>query len=248
MLRSQKVASEWNGRLGDSPRACVAGLSAGGGKTLMMILGDSCASEEVFRYAGKVRRADLEQKTREVPAVMGKKMKSWSVPFPEVICTSDPRAKGCSVACILTSSFLPCHDEAALWGVEEQRLDELGSLEKWLSSVPLRDECGYLILSIGVCKWKCQSGRKTNESDRRDASSLAKCLINCHCLFWVLYFLFPLFFGLLFFDCFFSTGLGWFAAKILRVNFESVKESIGDRNRCFHLLLTSVGLWKAILD
>lgn len=49
---------------------------------------------------------------------------------------------------------------------------------------------GYFILSIGVCKWKCQSGRKTNESDRRDASSLAEFLINCHCLLWVLIFFF----------------------------------------------------------
>lgn len=47
---------------------------------------------------------------------------------------------------------------------------------------------GYFILSIGVCKWKCQSSRKTNESDRRDATSLAECLINCHCLFCALMF------------------------------------------------------------
>lgn len=45
----------------------------------------------------------------------------------------------------------------------------------------------YFILSIGVCKWKCQSGRKTNESDRRDATSLAECLINCHCLVFFLF-------------------------------------------------------------
>lgn len=60
-----------------------------------------------------------------------------------------------------------------------------------------REPDGYFILSIEVCKWKCQSGRKTNESDRRDATSLTKRLINCHCLFWALYIC-----CLLFFDCF----------------------------------------------
>lgn len=52
---------------------------------------------------------------------------------------------------------------------------------------------GYFILSIGVCKWKCQSGWKTNESDRRDATSLAERLINCHCLRWP-----PMFFAVIF--------------------------------------------------
>lgn len=180
---------------------------------------------------------------------MGTKMKSWSAPFPEVIFTSDPRVKGCSAACILTSSLLPWRDEAALWGVEEQRLDEPGSPEKWLPSVPLRDERGYFILSIGVCKWKCQSGRKTNESDRRDASSLAKCLINCHCLFWCAVLSFPFLLACCFLIVF-STRPDWFAAE----DFDGelwvwdVKESIAGGNQCFHLLLTSVGLWKAILD
>lgn len=59
--------------------------------------------------------------------------------------------------------------------------------EEWLPSMELRDESRYFILSIGVCKWKCQSSKKTNESDTRDATSLAKLLINCHCLFWAFF-------------------------------------------------------------
>lgn len=52
---------------------------------------------------------------------------------------------------------------------------------------------GYFILSIGLCKWKCQSGWETNESDTRDATSPTECLINCHCLspapmFFVIFF------------------------------------------------------------
>lgn len=99
-------------------------------------------------------------------------------------------------ACCVYVSY-SVHDEAALLrdgGTE-------GGESVWRSGEVITrrgaegwEPNGYFILSIGVCKWKCQSGRKTNESDRRDATSLAERLINCHCLLRAL-----MFFSLLFF-------------------------------------------------
>lgn len=70
------------------------------------------------------------------------------------------------------------HDEAAFWRTgatgKQEEWEPGGASEEWLPAAVLRDEsqAGYFILSIRVCKWKCQSVWKTNGSDRRDATSL----------------------------------------------------------------------------
>lgn len=133
-----------------------------------MILGDGCTSEELFRYAGRARERGRGGGTER--GGDGKKMKRWSVPFPEVICTSDPRLKGCSAACALLRlprktrralclCFPPRHDEAALSGVEEQRgggrARVYGAVEEWLPGVELKDESRTGIL---FCQLECANG------------------------------------------------------------------------------------------
>lgn len=56
-------------------------------------------SERERERGGKKRR--WKKKERDKRNGDNKKMKSCSVPSPEVICRSDPRLKGCSVACVL---------------------------------------------------------------------------------------------------------------------------------------------------
>lgn len=133
---------------------------------------------------------------------MGRK---WEVESPSLrwFVQVTPRLHGCSVTCLnhqlfrksrLSSVFFILrHDEDVLGGIEGR--GNRGGELVWCSGGVIT-QCGaegweangYFILSIGVCKWKCQSGWKTNESDRRDATSLAKCLINCRCLFGALIF------------------------------------------------------------
>lgn len=174
----------------------------------MVIPGEGCTSEELFRYAGRAREAHRGSEKQEV--VMGGKWKAEMCPSPRWFAqvTSD-----CSVACL----FLKLKPKKGMRCVyvlyavmtrlrwrDGRREGGLGGLNVWCGWGVITgrraegwEPNGYFILSIGVCKWKCQSGRKTNESDRRDASSLAECLINCHCLLWVLIF----FFWLLLFFC-----------------------------------------------
>lgn len=138
-----------------------------------------------------------------------REMRSWSVHFPEGIRTSDLWLKECSLACVKRRAFCLCLIFRQWRGLSlrdggmatTQRVGDGGGVitrrgaEGW-------ELDGYFILSIGVCKWKCQSGRKTNESDRRVATSLAKCLINCHCLLRALMFFVVIF--LMFFVCLFA--------------------------------------------
>lgn len=189
----------------ETPCECVASQLPGG-EMLMMIPGDGCTSEELFRYAGRASMSGgREQEAREV-VVMGRKWKVEVCPslrwFVQVTpdwrdaqrhaYSSDSSAEQHTL-CLCS---LPRHDEAAL---EEPRRG--GGVERvWCSGGVITrrgaegwEPNGYFILSIGVCKWKCQSGWKTNESDRRDATSLAERLINCHCLRWP-----PMFFAVIF--------------------------------------------------
>lgn len=175
----------------------------------MVIPGEGCTSEELFRYAGRAREAHRGSEKQEV--VMGGKWKAEMCPSPRWFAqvTSDcsvaclflklkPKKRACVVFMFYMLSWRGCAGEMA----EERGV--WGGLNVWCGWGVITgrraegwEPNGYFILSIGVCKWKCQSGRKTNESDRRDASSLAECLINCHCLLWVLIF----FFWLLLFFC-----------------------------------------------
>lgn len=143
----------------------------------------------LFRYAGRARRGEWEPETREV-VVMGRKWKVEVCALPWGDLYKWPQIEG--MLCGMHTDFAAyvqfIFPSLSWWcctlrdgGTEGGW--ECGAVEEWLPGVELRDvERGYFILSIGVCKWKCQSGRKTNESDRRDATSLAKRLINCHCL------------------------------------------------------------------
>lgn len=63
--------------------------------------------------------------------------------------------KLCSIWSILTAYFhFVCPDGAALSGID------VGVGGGLIARRCLRDGSGYFILSIGVCKWKCQSGWK----------------------------------------------------------------------------------------
>lgn len=159
-------------------------------------------------------------------------MRSWSAPYPKVIGTSDPRLQGCSATCLnhqlFTKNGLCCvyvsycatmrvHSEGCREGGEEEAR-VYGAVEEWLPSVELRDESRTGIL---FCQLECANGNVRAPGKLMnligDATSLAKCLINCRCLLWALIF-FRCYFLIVFFH------LVWlFAVKSLMVNFESGK-------------------------
>lgn len=164
-----------------------------------MILGDGCTLEELFRYAGRAGEGDGEREKERREVVMGRKWKVEVCPSLRWFIQVTPDWRECSVACILHRLLwkklyiLFMFHTLSWWGCTLRGWRDGGDRRGesvWCSGGVIT-RCGaegweldgYFILSIGVCKWKCQSSRKTNESDRRDATSLTECLINCHCLF-----------------------------------------------------------------
>lgn len=179
----------------------------------MVIPGEGFTSEELFRYAGRAREAHRGSEKQEV--VMGGKWKAEMCPSPRWFgqVTLDWRDAQRHASSLNSSQKKGMRCVYVLYAVmtrlrwrDGRREGGLGGLNVWCGWGVITgrraegwEPNGYFILSIGVCKWKCQSGRKTNESDRRDATSLAECLINCHCLLWVLIFFLWLLLG--FFVC-----------------------------------------------
>ena len=96
-------------------------------------------------------------------------------------------------------------------------------------------EQGYFILSIGVCKWKCQRRRKTNESDRREAAGPgAEFLINRRFLEFfsprVLMFFFGVVFCCSLVPCVSDFFCCFFLVVVKNLIMKS-SESSGERNR-----------------
>lgn len=213
-----------------------------------MILGDGSTSEELFRYAGRASTSGgREQEAREV-AVMGRKWKVEVCPslrwFVQVTpdwrdaqwhaYSSDSSAEWRTL-CLCS---LPRHDEAAL---EEQRrgwVSVYGAVEEWLPGVELKDESRTGIL---FCQLECANGNVRAAGKLMNligempplspnAWSIAIVSAGRQC------------FSLLFFDCFLR--LAWLFCGYKfdgELWVEEIKESIRDRDQCFHLLLTSAG-------
>lgn len=172
------------------------------------------------------------RRERESRGGDGKKMRSWSVPFPKVICTSDPRLQGGSATCLNHQLFtknglcsvyvsycamMRVHSEG--WrdgGTEEVR--GYGAVEEWLRTVELRDESRTGIL---FCQLECANGNVRAPGKLMNLiGEMPPLLPNA----WSIAVVFSgrWYFSLLFFDCFFH--LAWlFAVKSLMVNFESRK-------------------------
>lgn len=114
-------------------------------------------SHHLLRHAGRVTGGGGE----------GNKMKSCSVPFPQVMCTSDPpRLRGGSAARTPTPHLL-------------RRAPGGGLAARGVITQEPRDHTCCFILPIGSRKWKCQIGREGMKVVGAMAPLCPKHLINC---------------------------------------------------------------------
>lgn len=202
----------------------------------MVIPGEGCTSEELFRYAGRAREAHRGSEKQEV--VMGGKWKAEMCPSPRWFAqvTSDcsvaclflklkPKKRACVVFMFYMLSWRGCTGEMAeergVWGGWMY-----GAAEEWLPGAELRDESQTGIL---FCQLECANGNVRaagklmnliGEMPPLSPNAWSIAIVFCGC--WSFFFGCCCFFVVLFFDCFLF--LAWLSVvKSLMVNFESRK-------------------------